>query len=239
MKVLTDLHTHTVASGHAYSTLMENINCAADRGIELIAITDHGPCTNLFLDIHYFGALNSLPSSICGVTLLKGAEVNVLDETGKLDIDEKTLKGLDIVIASCHPSSSLAPTFSPETDESFLRTYTAVVDNPYINILGHITLCPHLKFLDKIIDLAKAKGKLVEINNSYFIDKKRVAAVKELIKLCMEKRAYVVINSDAHFCTRVGDFDALCEYLEQIKFPEELIVNRTKQDLIDFLNTRK
>ena len=43
MRLLADLHTHTVASGHAYSTLTENVHVARSRGMELVAVTDHGP----------------------------------------------------------------------------------------------------------------------------------------------------------------------------------------------------
>lgn len=38
-----DLHTHTIISGHAYSTLKENIEAARARGLEAFAVTDHGP----------------------------------------------------------------------------------------------------------------------------------------------------------------------------------------------------
>jgi len=240
MKVLTDIHTHTVASGHAHSTLMENINVAVQRGLELIAITEHDIHTTRTLDVHYFGScINHLPETINGVTLLKGVEVNILDATGKLGVDEKTLDRLDIVIASCHPPTPSSPTFVPDNDESFLKTYKAVIDNLQVDILGHITMCPHLKYLDEIINLAKAKNKLIEINNSHFVNPRSEKSVKLLIEICMNKKASVVVNSDAHFCTQVGDFDMLCEYLKQIKFPEELIINRTKETLLEFLGAKR
>ena len=43
MKFVLDAHTHTIASGHAYSTLLENVNYAAEKGLELVGITDHAP----------------------------------------------------------------------------------------------------------------------------------------------------------------------------------------------------
>ena len=42
-KVLLDAHTHTVASGHAYSSLQEMAKAAADMGLEVLGITEHGP----------------------------------------------------------------------------------------------------------------------------------------------------------------------------------------------------
>ena len=43
MEFRLDSHTHTLASGHAYCTLLEMVRAAADRGLELICITDHAP----------------------------------------------------------------------------------------------------------------------------------------------------------------------------------------------------
>ena len=38
-----DTHCHTIASGHAYSIIVENAQEAAKKGLKMIAITDHGP----------------------------------------------------------------------------------------------------------------------------------------------------------------------------------------------------
>ncbi|MCX7658918.1 MAG: PHP domain-containing protein, partial [Oscillospiraceae bacterium] len=43
MRIVVDSHTHTISSGHAYSTIQEIAREAAGRGIEMVAITDHGP----------------------------------------------------------------------------------------------------------------------------------------------------------------------------------------------------
>lgn len=43
MKTLLDVHTHTIASGHAYSTLQEMAKAAKDKGLEILGITEHGP----------------------------------------------------------------------------------------------------------------------------------------------------------------------------------------------------
>jgi putative hydrolase len=42
-KVLLDAHTHTIASGHAYSSLQEMVQAAADKGVQYLGITEHGP----------------------------------------------------------------------------------------------------------------------------------------------------------------------------------------------------
>ena len=51
MKILLDVHTHTVASGHAFSTLQEMVRTAADKGLQILGITEH---TNI---VDYEGSL--------------------------------------------------------------------------------------------------------------------------------------------------------------------------------------
>ena len=61
MKVELDCHTHTVSSGHAYSTWQENAHVAASRGLKLIANTDHAPSMPGGAHEYYFQNLGSLP----------------------------------------------------------------------------------------------------------------------------------------------------------------------------------
>jgi len=54
-KVLIDAHTHTVASGHAYSSLQEMAKAAVDMGLEVLGITEHGPSVPGTCPTLYFG----------------------------------------------------------------------------------------------------------------------------------------------------------------------------------------
>ena len=74
MRILMDLHTHTVASGHAYSTIMENAKAAAEKGLEGIAMTDHGPAMPGGAHLYHFWNLTALPQQIAGVRVLRGVE---------------------------------------------------------------------------------------------------------------------------------------------------------------------
>ncbi|GFP38274.1 putative hydrolase, partial [Candidatus Hakubella thermalkaliphila] len=97
MRILADLHVHTLASGHAYSTIEEIAAAAAAKQLEVVAITDHGPAMPGGPHEYYFGNLWVLPAEVGGVTILRGAEVNILEEHGRLDLPEVLLKQLDIV----------------------------------------------------------------------------------------------------------------------------------------------
>ena len=102
MKILLDVHTHTVASGHAFSTLQEMVRTAADKGLQILGITEHtggipGTCSPI-----YFRNLPVVPRLMYGVELLLGAEINIVDYEGSLDLEEEYFKFLDIRIAGLH-----------------------------------------------------------------------------------------------------------------------------------------
>ena len=79
-----DTHTHTIASGHAYNTIMEMVQAAVNKGLKALAITDHTrgvPGHEMFgaPDDIYFRNFTVIPREISGVRLLMGAEVNILN----------------------------------------------------------------------------------------------------------------------------------------------------------------
>jgi len=86
MELLVDLHTHTIASGHAYSTLTENVQAASRRGLKLLGTTDHGPSMPGAPHLYHFGNLSILPESLFGVEILPGVEANITNHEGELDI---------------------------------------------------------------------------------------------------------------------------------------------------------
>ncbi|MBR6652678.1 MAG: PHP domain-containing protein, partial [Anaerotignum sp.] len=96
MKLKIDTHTHTLASGHAYSTVDENFRWAAEKGLELVALTDHAPGMKDTTGHAYFANLHVLPEKLHGVRLLRGIELNIMDFDGTVDMDEKTLSRLDM-----------------------------------------------------------------------------------------------------------------------------------------------
>ena len=95
MKIELDVHTHTIASGHAFSTLQEMAQAASEKGLKLLGITEHtagipGSCAPI-----YFRNLYVVPRHMYGIELMLGAEINILDCNGNLDMDEFYLNLLD------------------------------------------------------------------------------------------------------------------------------------------------
>ena len=102
MKTLLDVHTHTIASGHAYSSLQEMTLAAKEKGLEILGITEHGPNIPGTCDPIYFRNLHCVPRQLYGIKLMLGAELNILNTQGDIDLDEDYWRILDIRIAGIH-----------------------------------------------------------------------------------------------------------------------------------------
>ena len=136
MKFKLDTHTHTIASGHAYNTMTEMIGEAAAKGLELIGITEHAPAMPGSCHEFYFQNLRAVDREEWkrryGITVLLGAELNVLDETGALDLPEPVFAQLDVTIASLH-----LPCFRCREEKENTRAVLRAIENPLVDIIGH------------------------------------------------------------------------------------------------------
>ena len=132
MKILLDTHTHTLASTHAYSTVLEMAKYASEAGMEAIAITDHAPAIPDGAHPWHFQNLKAIPREIYGVKILYGAEVNILDLEGNIDLADEVLEKLDVVNASIH-----APCYKDGDATDHTSAYLAIVNNPLVDVICH------------------------------------------------------------------------------------------------------
>ena len=102
MNFILDTHTHTLASGHSYSTIREMAHAASEKGLKLLGITEHAPKMPGSCHEFYFQNLKVVDRQMCGVELLLGAELNILDSDGRVDLPQSLLQKLDVTIASLH-----------------------------------------------------------------------------------------------------------------------------------------
>lgn len=236
MKYILDVHTHTIVSGHAYSTLLENAKYASEIGLQLLGATEHGPAMPGAPHEWYFGNLKILPRELFGVTMLYGCEANIIDYEGNLDLPMDMQKNLDIIIASIH-EPIMEANKNPDINTGALLK---VMDNPNVHILGH---CGNPKFPiheEELVKKAKEKNILIEINNSSFVSS-RIGSEKncaQIALLCKKHGVKVILNSDSHFAYRIGGFDAAIKVLKRIDMPENLIINSNKEDFLDFLRSK-
>lgn len=101
-KISLDVHTHTIMSGHAYSTLQEMAAVAQQKGLDILGITEHAPGIPGTCDPIYFRNLHVVPRQMGSLRLLLGAELNILDTSGTIDLDETIYPLLDLRIAGIH-----------------------------------------------------------------------------------------------------------------------------------------
>ena len=157
IKIKTDTHTHTLASGHAYSTIEENLKAGKEQGLELVGATDHFssffvPSTT-FACYGFFTNRGDLPEIWHGVRLLFGAEVDIVDLKGnlfghdiyipfpykdenKVTYEEGILNRLDYLIASVHFKEFAANSTAVENTELYIKA----LEHDKVKMLGHIGL---------------------------------------------------------------------------------------------------
>lgn len=235
MKFEVDLHTHTIASGHAYSKLQENINYALNNEIKLLGVTEH---TNGMVggaqDI-YFANYRAIPRNFGSLELLMGAEVNIMDFDGTLDVNEDLLKEMDIVIASMHP---LCIPFG--NIEQNTNAIIKAMENKYINIIGHPGDPRYPIDVKEIVQTAIKTNTLIEINNAslnpggFRVGSKDY--IVNILNLCKSMDFPVILGSDAHFSTAIGVFNFIEPVLEEVKFPKELIINSSVNNFKSFIS---
>jgi len=237
MKLLIDMHTHTIASSHAYSTLQENVAVAKEKGLTHLGISDHGPMLPGGAHLYYFQNLRVIPREIQGVTILRGAEANIIDYAGTLDLNTADYDYIDYFIASAH-----VPCIRRGTIEENTLALTEAMKNPRVAIIGHPDdgRCP-LDY-ETLVKAAKDHNVLLEVNNSSLnpegFRQNARENVTEMLKLCMKYNVKVIVNSDAHFSSYVGDFDNALDVIRSVEFPEDLIINLRPENFIDFLKTK-
>jgi putative hydrolase len=235
LRIVVDSHTHTISSGHAYSTVQEMARDASGKGLEMFAVTDHGPGMTGAPCIHHFGNLRVIPEEIYGVRVLKGVEANIIDFDGNTDMPVGYLKRLDFALASFHDIC-----IKPSNLEDNTRAMVAVLKNPFIDAVAHPGNPVFPVDIDRVVKAAREYNKLIEINNhSFFVRKGSEHNCREFISKCKENNVKVVCGSDAHISFDVGKFDKLYKLFEETCMPEELILNASAESFNLYLQSRK
>ena len=221
-----DLHTHTVASGHAYSTMMDNVRAAKAKGVEIIGISDHAPGMPGSTHEYYFSNLRVLPEYIEGVRVLKGVELNILNFNGDIDLDTRSLSFLDYAIASLHIPCIEAGSAEQNTD-----AIINAMRHKIVKIIGHPDDSRYPLNFERLVLAAKENNVLLEVNNSslspHAFRENAESNYKTMLELCIKHETMVIINSDCHFHEHIGEQNYVLPLLQTLNFPERLIANLT------------
>ena len=234
MKAIIDMHTHTVASGHAYSTIHENIQYAKKHGMKFLGTSDHGSTMTGGPAEYFFHNLKVVPREMDGVKILRGMEANILDVNGNIDeLDSKALDGLDYLIASLH-----IVCIEPSTKEDNTMAILNVMDKEKVKIIGHPDDARYELDYEAIVKKAKEKNILLEVNNSSLSpNTSREGARENILKyleLCKEYGVRIIMGTDSHICYDIGVFQYAEAIIEEANFPKELVINYWEDQIIEF-----
>lgn len=192
-----DLHVHTNASD-GKSSLREMVEAAKARGYAYVAITDHSKHATVArgLDARRLSKqldeIDRLNEEVSGIHILKSSEVDILAD-GKLDLSDKMLARLDVVVAAVHYKFELD---AQKQNERILRA----MDNKYLSILAHPTgrlLGERPAYpldIERVIEGAKDRGVALELNSH----PARLDLDDVHCRLCKKMGVKMVISTDAH-----------------------------------------
>lgn len=233
---IMDLHTHSLASVHAYSTITENARAAKEAGLEIMGISDHAYGMPNTTNRDYWLNIDALPDYLEGVRLLKGVELNIKNHQGDL-IEPDLLDRVDYSIASLH-----GHIFDMESGSrtDFTDAYIHCLEkHPEVKILGHVDDGQYPSDYVALVDAVKDMGRALEINNSslgpgsYRVNSQE--NIRFILETCLDKEVPVILNTDAHVAPAVGDFSAIRPILEEVDFPDDLIINSSWKKLEELL----
>jgi putative hydrolase len=234
MRIAVDTHTHTIASGHAYSTVYELALGARKRRLAGFVLTDHGPALPGGTHPYHFSNMRVIPERIRGVRFYRGIEANILDLEGRLDLGDDYLVRLDFAYAGLHETC-----FTPRSEADNTAALVAALRNPMVDALSHPGNSQYPVDIRTVVLAAKEYGKAIEINDSSFrIRQGSIERCREFARLCVETGTLVVCGSDAHYWSDVGRVDRALALLEDARLPREQLVNATTASFEAFVARR-
>lgn len=231
--LIADLHMHSIMSGHAFGTVRELAQAAAERKLQLIGVTEHGPSIPGTCHPMYFRNFIDAPRELYGVKMLYGSEMNVL-AGGKVDLDGKALAGLDYGIVGIHGLC-----YENEGTAGNTRNVIGCMECPKVRFVSHPDDSHFPLDYAALVKAAKELDVALEVNNASLRKTWLRPGSREnylqLLPLCAQENVPIVVNTDSHDPGTVGDFTLAQALLEELNFPDELILNNDVQKLKAFL----
>ncbi len=236
LKIRVDLHVHSVASGHAYSTVREIAEAAADKGLEAFALADHGPALPGGAHLFHFWNMRVIPRRMYGVWVLRSAEVNIVDPQGGLDLPDAALQKLDLVLAGFHPGCG----YEAGTVEDNTRALLGALRHPLVDVISHPGNPNYPVDLIKLAEAAREEGKALEINNASYVYTRSGSWENDLsiVREVARRGGFLSVGSDAHIADFAGELDHAIEIIEEAGAPWDSVVNRDMETLRSFLEGR-
>ena len=233
--VLVDLHTHSISSGHGSTdTISDMAKTAAEAGLQILGISEHGPATFGSVKPSYFRSLRLASRKRFGITVLYGAEVNIITAAGEIDLTDDILDLLDYALISIHP-----PALKPYEHKDLTDAYITAMNHPKVRFLGHIDDARFPVNFERLLLAAKERYVYPEINNgSLMPDAYRKGGqenCRKILEICKRMDLPVLLSSDSHGCKNIGNWKYIYPLLEETQFPKHLILNYQPELLMKLL----
>lgn len=235
---LMDLHTHTIASGHAYSTLKENIEAAKEMGLHVLGTSEHAIMMPGTAPLIYFQNFKVIPKEVGGLRLLNGIEANIYNGAGDIDVDASVLPKMDYIIASLH-----SPCYTDLGISGNTKALLGAVKNPYITIIGHPDDDRYPVDYDELAAAAAEHHTALELNNGSLNPLSvRIGGKNNILRMleaCKKYKTMILMGTDSHICYEIGHFEDSIQVLRDVGFPPEQIINLDIKRLPYVLNRAK
>jgi len=228
-----DLHSHSLFSSCGLHTCIEMLNHAKKQGMAALAITDHGLSLGGRLNSNFY---ERLKDPVTGIRLLKGVECNLLEEQGAIDCPKQFLPYMDIVLLGIHHNIQKGLGKAVYT-EMLLR---AIQENSFLDVLAHLNVAHYDVDFESVVRAAMDRGILIELNNSKCLPRRSSPEViQQLILTCKKLMCQVIVSSDAHAINEIGQDGMIRPILNDLDFPQELILNRDPESVYAFIESRR
>ncbi|WP_417762108.1 phosphatase [Shewanella sp.] len=230
-----DIHAHTVASTHAYSTVHDYLAVAKLAGVQLFAITDHGPAMADAPHFWHFVNMRVIPQLVDGVGILRGIEANIQNIDGEIDFYGEYLSQLDIVLAGLHE-----PVFAPATSAVHTEAMLNCIESGKVDVITHPGNPKYPVDQTAIVQAAAKYNVALEINNSSFLHSRKGSESNclALAKLAKQHDAPLVMGSDSHVAFTLGGFAKSLSIIDAAGYPRERLLNCQPTRLLKFLRER-
>ncbi len=240
MHLTFDYHTHTLYS-HGKGTILQNVEVAIDKGLEAIAITDHGP-GHVTYGVKREKVkkmreeIEDLNETYSDFDIKLGVEANIIHSNGELDIRQDEMKNYDIILAGyhygvfgnnfalsgfIHMGNYVSSITSIQFKRLKIMNTEAIIKALNLNEI-HILTHPGSKgfvYMDEVANACYKNHTLMEINNNH-----RHLTVEEIME-ASKTNVRFIINSDAHSPEKVGEFSKGLRRAEEAGLPINRIIN--------------
>ena len=178
----------------------------------------------------------------CGIRMLYGVELNILDYSGRVDLEHGILSGMDYAVISMHTKNIVPGNMLENTN-----AYIGAMEKPKVRIVGH---CDDVKFpvdYKALAEAAAAHHVMMEINNTSIMPGGyRGNTIENNIRMlyqCMRYEVPVLLSSDSHGPKNVGNVKGseilLNACREVFDFPDWLVMSYDAERFLEYIRADK